>query len=191
MKTLLTLLIYSTLTGLALAGPAQPWVVPVVGKSAAVIDGAVSANEYPATFTDPKTSVTVWWQADSANLYVALKSPGQGWLAIGLGADGMNGAAMVIAFQDGQGQWTVEEQLGKSLYRHSRAEPQKLISGKTAQADGHTVMEFSLPRRLSNGQSIAEGQPLPFLLAYHKDKPGLSKHSKKSSGTLVLKANAK
>jgi hypothetical protein len=191
MRTLATGLIILALSVPAWAGPAQPWQVPLVKKATVVIDGAATPDEYPATFTDPKTGITVWWQADSANIYAALKSPGRGWLAIGLGADGMSGAAMVIAYQTDQGQWTVEEQLGKPFFKHVRVEQTKLISGKATLAEGRTAMEFALPRRLNNGQTIADGQPMPFILAYHKDKSTLSKHSKKMSGTLVLKPAAK
>jgi len=174
------------LPGLLFAGKKDVRQVPVTAKTQAVMDGIIAKGEYQATFTDPKTGIIVNWQADSANLYCALKSPGQGWLSMGLGSGGMNGAVMIIAFKNSDGGWAAEEQLGKAFFKHVRAENPKLVAARAGVIDGHTIMEFCLPLSLANGKTITSAGPLPFILAYHQDKPQLSKHSKKSSGLLVL-----
>jgi hypothetical protein len=186
MKNANLLLIALLLPGSLFAGKKDSRPVPVVAKAQAVVDGIIAKGEYPASFTDDKTGVTVHWMADSNNLYCALQSPGQGWLAMGFGSDGMNGADMVIAFVDDKGAWAVEEDEGKSFFRHSKYPASKLLAAKAGLTDGKTVMEFSLPLKLSNGQEITPGKPLPYILAYHQSKTALSKHSKKSSGLLVL-----
>ncbi len=181
---ILLLVMITAVTAFAADAPLRK--VPVVLTGAPAIDGAIGTREYGATFTDPGTGIIVCWQADTANLYCALQSPGKGWLAIGLGAAGMNGADMAIAFVDSGGKWIVEEQLGKSFYRHSRAEPQSLIAGKAQLSRGRTVMEFAVPLKLSTGKAITGSAALPFILAYHKDKTSFSKHTKKSSGLMIL-----
>ena len=168
------------------AGQKDTCRIPLAAPSSVTIDGKVNDGEYAATYADGKTGITVCWQTDSLNLYCALQSPGQGWLSIGFGSPGMNGADMIIAFIDDKGKWTVEEHEGKSFFRHSKYKNSKLINAKAGLINGKTVMEFCLPLKLSNGQEISFNQPLPFILAYHQSKTSLSKHSKKSSGLLVL-----
>jgi hypothetical protein len=186
MKTVNTLFILMLLPGLLYAGKKEVQKIPVVSRSEAKVDGVILKGEYQSSFTDAKTGITVHWQADSANLYCALQSPGQGWLAMGLGSGGMNGAVMIIAFKTSGGEWTAEEHLGKAFFRHAKAENPRIIAAKAGIIDGHTTMEFCLPLSLSNGKTINSAGELPFILAYHLNKPQLSKHSKKSSGLLVL-----
>ncbi|MDP2807155.1 MAG: hypothetical protein Q8O74_03335, partial [bacterium] len=99
---------------------------------------------------------------------------------------GMNGAVMIIAYQTGEGAWTAEEHLGKAFFKHAKVEKPRLVAARAGVIDGHTTMEFCLPLSLSNGKTINSAGELPYILAYHQDKPQLSKHSKKTSGLLVL-----
>ena len=168
------------------AVPEGPHVLPVSAGATPSVDGRVAAGEYAAAFTDAKTGVKVSWQADVQNVYVALESAAKGWVAMGLGTRGMRNASMVIGFTDKQGRWVVEEQMGKALYRHSVVDSPKLVSGAAGHVEGKTVLEFALPRALSNGQTITAGEPMPFILACHKSKTKLSKHSNKTSALLVV-----
>ena len=168
------------------AEPEGPHVLPLSAGSTPSVDGRVAAGEYAAAFTDAKTGIKVSWQADAQNVQVALESATKGWVAMGLGTRGMRNASMVLGFTDQQGRWVVEEQMGKALYRHAKVESPKLVSGVAGHVEGKTVLEFVLPRALSNGQTITAGEPMPFILACHKSKTKLSKHSKKTSTTLVL-----
>ena len=168
------------------AEPEAPHVLPVAAGAKPSIDGRVAAGEYAAAFTDAHTGIKVSWQADAQNVYVALESATKGWVALGLGARGMRNASMVLGFTDKQGRWVVEEQMGKALYRHSKVDSAKLVSGVAGHVEGKTVLEFALPRALSNGQTLAAGKPMPFILACHTSKTKLSKHSKKTSTMLVL-----
>jgi hypothetical protein len=98
----------------------------------------------------------------------------------------MNGAVMAIAIKDAQGNWAVEQHLGKSLFRHSRVDKPNLISKAAWQEGGKTCLELSMPLQYSVGKRLAPGSPAQFILAYHRDKASLSKHTKKSSGSMVL-----
>jgi hypothetical protein len=165
----------------------KPYILPQIDSCASIVDGKVASGEYRSSFTDPATGIAVHWQADSANIHAALESPGSGWLAIGLGSDKMNGADMIICLKNGMDEWLVEEHLGKAFFRHSVVEKPKLISAKAKTKDGKTILEFIFPLKLSNGMEIIPGKQIPFILAYYKDKGKFSKHTKKSSGILVLK----
>jgi len=170
----------------AQAEPEVPQVLPMSAGAKPSVDGRVAAGEYAAAFTDAKTGIRVSWQTDAQNVYVALESAMKGWVAMGFGARGMRNASMVIGSTDKQGQWVVEEQMGKALYRHSKVESPKLVSGVAGPVEGKTVLEFVLPRSLSNGQTLTAGEPMPFILSCHKSKTKLSKHSKATSALLVL-----
>lgn len=170
-----------------IAHEAPPIVVPLAAGPAPVADGAIGEGEYRGLYADAATGITVHWQADSAVLYCALRSPGAGWLAIGFGSAGMNGADMAIAYTDSDGNWVVEEQLGKSFFRHARADKPGLMGGTAGLSGGRTVMEFAIPLALANGKTIS-AVALPFILAYHKDRSAFTKHTKKSSGLMVLDA---
>lgn len=165
-----------------------PYWLPLTDNAKPTLDGSIAPGEYAATFTDPKTGITVSWQADRQNLYVGLQSPGSGWIAAGFGRKGMKGNSMVIGWADESGQWTVQEDLGKVFYRHGPVEKPKLLGGKVGLKEGKTVMEFVLPLVLSSGRTIEAGKPVPFTLALHTTKTRLSKHSKKTSAHLLLQA---
>lgn len=154
--------------------------------AAARADGAIGDKEYSFRRTDPTTGIEVMATSDSSSLHMALKSPGSGWLAVGLGSSGMNGAVIVIARAAGGGKWSVEQHLGKSLFRHSPVDKPNLLSQAAWQEDGRTCMEFSIPLRFSGAKALAPGTPMPFILAYHKDRGTLSKHTRKSAGAIVL-----
>lgn len=153
---------------------------------AARADGAIGGGEYAFRATDPATKIEIQASADSAALHVALRSPGAGWLAMGLGSGGMNGAVMVIAMLGGDGKWKVEEHLGKPMFRHSPVDTPNLIEAKAWQEGGRTCLEFSIPLRYSGDKALATGASTPFILAYHKDRGSLSKHTRKSSGSITL-----
>lgn len=181
------LLAATVLTASAILGAAPLEIrLARVVQAQAKADGAIGQDEYSAKLKDPVTGIEVFASADSSVLHMALISPGSGWLAIGLGSTGMNGAVMVIAMKDAQGRWTVEQHLGKSLYRHSRVDKPNLVSRAAWQEGGKTCLEFSIPLQYAGGRRLAPGSPAQFILAYHKDKASLSKHTKKSSGTMVL-----
>jgi hypothetical protein len=185
MKVTIGLLLVLAFAGIAAGDGNVIRNVPVIKTSTPVIDGVIGDGEYAAAFTDPGTGIEVRWQADSAVLHCALKSPGKGWLAIGFGSAGMNGAAMAFAAAGSDGKWTVEEQIGKSFFRHARADTARM-TGAAALLQGKTVMEIAVPLALSNGRVISGTAPLPFILAYHKAKTAGGKHTKKSSGSMIL-----
>lgn len=184
MRHVILLVLLAAAAPLAADG-APPVVVPRSAGPAPVADGAVGEGEYRGLYADAATGITVHWQADSAALYCALRSPGRGWLAIGFGSPGMRGSVMAFALAGPDGRWTVEEHAGKAFYRHARSDSSRL-AGSAGLSDGRTVMEFSIPLRLANGAVISTAAPVPFILAYHRDRAGGGKHSKRSSGTMVL-----
>ncbi len=150
-------------------------------------DGRLGQTEYAVKFTDPRTGIEIFGSADSVNLYLALRSPGSGWLALGLGASGMRGALMMIATQEAPGEWKVVQHQGQALYRHTPVKGPNLIAAAAWQEDSRTCMELVLPLKYAADKAVTAGQATPFIMAYHRNRPALSKHTQRSSGTIVLK----
>ena len=64
------------------------------------VDGRVHRNEYSSNFTDSTTNITVYWEHNGTDFFIALKNGLDGWLAIGFGPKntGMDGADMIIGY---------------------------------------------------------------------------------------------
>jgi len=182
-KTLLA----SLLVLLAVSAFAQkPHGIVNLKKADVIIDGKVTDGEYPTHFTDSYTGIGVNWVSDGKLLYVALESPHQGWVSISFGEHKIRGSAMIIAYHDPSGR-RVDEHMGNWVSTHQAIEKPKLVDFKTAKTNSGMIVEFSLPLALSNGQAIVPGQPMPFVLAYHKSKTSFKgRPSRKSAGMLVL-----
>ncbi len=190
MRHIIVLLLLAAAAAPLGADGAPPIVVPLAAGPAPQADGAIGEAEYRGLYADAATGIAVHWQADSARLHCGLVSPGRGWLAIGFGSSGMNGSVMAFALAGRDGKWSVEEHAGKAFYRHARAGSQRL-SGAAGLSGGRTVMEFSIPLALGSGKVISADAALPFILAFHKDRTAGGKHSKRSSGTMVLEPGVK
>jgi hypothetical protein len=69
------------------------------------IDGAIADGEYGHSYRDEDVGMELHWSVIGDKLYIGLRSPGHGWLAVGFDPDGpmMRGADIVIGYvQDGQ-----------------------------------------------------------------------------------------
>lgn len=83
----------------------QPKSIPVMPYDSLMsdrvsVDGYVDLedDEYPASFQDKSTGITVYWGFDDSLVYVALEAKGTGWLGIGFGSSKMNESNMVVGF---------------------------------------------------------------------------------------------
>lgn len=168
------------------AAQGKPHGIPNLSQVNVVIDGRASEGEYPTRFVNSQTGIAVSWVSDGERLYVALESPAKGWVAIGFGAHKVRGTSMFIGYHDDKG-GRVDEHEGTWVSTHRPIDRPRLIDFKTAQGPKGTAMEFVIPLELSNGQVIAPGQPMPFVLAYHAKKVSFKgRPTKKATATLML-----
>lgn len=150
------------------------------------IDGKVDAAEYPTNFTDSKTGIAVSWVSDGKLLYVALQSPSSGWVAIAFGNHKIRGTSMFIGYHTASG-GRVDEHTGSWISTHRPVDKPSLVNFATSSNSKGTLIEFSIPLQLSNGQVIVPGQPMSYVLAYHKKKTSFKgRPSKKNTGMLLL-----
>ncbi|MBN2464604.1 hypothetical protein JXD38_03140 [candidate division WOR-3 bacterium] len=150
------------LLGAALAlAVAQP-VIPYdsLMDSRVGVDGFIDNEdgpEYPATYTDKASGLTVNWGLDDSLLYVGLSTKSRGWLAIGFGSPAMHGSNMIIGYYTDDSTKVMND-IGAG-HAHARA-PQSDSAIRDAEIDfddetGLTTMEFVYPLQFPEGKDGA------------------------------------
>ena len=165
----------------------QPHTIPNLRAVQVRIDGRVSPGEYPARFVDAATGIGVSWVSDGTLLYVALENPGPGWAAIAFGSSKIRGTAMFIGYHDAAG-GKVDEHFGFFFSNHLPVQKPLLVDFATSATQNGSIIEFSIPLKLSNGQTITSGVAMPFVVARNSRKRDSfrGRPTKKAPGTLLL-----
>jgi len=113
------------------------------------VDGYIDIEEeeYPASFQDPVTGITVHWGHDDSLIYVGMEARGKGWLAIGFGSPAMNGSNMIIGYYSDESAAVVNH-VGVGKMHRSVKGNDSLIQDWEIDYDDETntlVMEFIYP----------------------------------------------
>jgi hypothetical protein len=147
------------LLGAALALAAAQPVIPYdsLMDNRVGVDGFIDNEEgpeYPATYTDKASGLTVNWGFDDSLLYVGLETKSHGWMAIGFGSPLMNEANMIIGYYT-EDSAEVMNQIG-AKHTHARV-PQSDSAIREAEIDydeetGVTTMEFIYPLQFPAGK---------------------------------------
>lgn len=153
---------FALLLGAALAWASAQPVIPYdsLMDTRVGIDGMIDNEdgpEYPATYKDKASGLTVHWGFDDSLMYVGLETKGRGWLAIGFGSDKMNESNMIVGYYT-EDSTEVMNQIGAN-HAHARS-PQSDSAIQEAEIDrdeetGITTMEFSYPLQFPTGQALA------------------------------------
>lgn len=131
-----------------------------------VIDGTIDneeGQEYPATFFDKTSGLTVNWGFDDTLIYVGLQTKGRGWMAIGFGSPQMNESNMIIGYYTDDST-EVMNQIGAD---HTPARsPESDSAIREAEIDyddetGITTMEFAYPLKFPSSQGLATSALVP------------------------------
>jgi len=124
------------------------------------IDGVIDnedGREYPATYSDKASGVTVNWGFDDSLIYVGLVTKGRGWLAIGFGSPMMNESNMIVGYYTEDSTEVMNQVGGNHVHAGS---PQSDSAIREAEIDqdeetGVTTMEFTYPLRFPAGAALA------------------------------------
>ena len=157
-----------------------------------IIDGIIEKDEYLNSFKE--ADVTVYWYNDETLLYIALRSPGKGWVSVGIGPiDAHYGANYIFAAMD-SGETTVSDQYGDARYSHV---PDTTLGGEDNiveyagnQGLNGTVIEFSIPLDSKDkyDTKLSHGDTVDTLVAYQSTSTNFTMvHTK--AGFLKLKIN--
>ncbi|HUW69967.1 MAG TPA: hypothetical protein VMX33_07010 [bacterium] len=164
------------LAALMLAG-ACAWGQTADG-SLPVPDGRLAQGEYKTVQTMNGITIAGTLSSDKTTLHVAVSAPTQGWVAIGLGSLRMNGAFMVMAF-DNAGKPSVFYELGSG---HSHA-PATASDIRTAvkETAGVTTLEIALP-----ASAYVKAGSLQMIAAFGTKDNIRTMHAGKVAGTLTF-----
>ena len=150
-----------------------------LGVGTATVDGAIGQGEYANFATLSGIGFGSSLSADGSVLTLAVQAPTTGWVAIGLGANVMNGAWMLLAYDDGV-KPAYSEQLGAGHF-HKAVTASKLLKSVVKQSGGVTVLEV----QVKAADFIKDGN-LPVIMAYGKSADFVSRHVKYAMTSLVV-----
>ena len=76
-----------------------------LGLHGATLDGIIEEGEYTKSYRDEATSMELHWTIVEDEIFIGLRCPDRGWVALGLGGEGpmMKGADILIAYVDSEG----------------------------------------------------------------------------------------
>lgn len=193
------------LAGLGALALSRAQTVPVVPYDSTMedrvgVDGAIDNEdgpEYPATYLDKASGLTVHWGFDDSLIYVGLETKGRGWMAIGFGSAKMNESNMMIGYYT-EDSTEIVNQIGAN-YTHARS-PQSDSAIREAEIDydeetGITTMEFVYPLKFPEGNGLAipglePGDTYDIILAQNTKTVSLgAKHTNRSALKVKLADN--
>jgi hypothetical protein len=153
------------------------------------IDGTVAAGEYRHTMIDPETGIRVDWQNDLTTLYVALVSPGTGWVAIGFDPTSRMQGANYILGAVADGVLSITDEFGASGVTHRTDAQTNIIQAAGQEAGGATTLEFAIPLASGDAEDkpLVPGQLVTVLLAMSSSQDSFSaRHSARATITITL-----
>lgn len=147
-----------------------------------VADGQVKANEYSFKASYSGMGLSASLSEDGNTLYMALDAPTKGWVSIGLGSLRMDGAFMVLAYDNG-GKSVISEQTGKG-HGHRPNSSTELTAGVVKEEGGSTVLEIAVGAR-----KFISGKTIKLLVSYGNKDNFTSKHVRYAQVELPVKEN--
>ena len=158
------------------------------------IDAQITTNEYPFSYVDNASGITLYWHNDSKDLYIGLESQTEGWIAIGFDPERLMKDANIIFFALENGNLIARDDYGTSNFSHSSDEELGGSFDITEYAgkkeNSITTIEFTIP--LDSGDEfdrvLEPADSYSVILAVNSKNTDFdSKHSKRSSGVIELK----
>jgi len=132
------------------------------------IDGVITTGEYAVSATEG--GITLYAsRTDDGMLYLAVSADTEGWVALGLGSNRMDGAHLVMGYRDGAE--SVIEEHSVSGHFHRRSGDTYVVDAATDEGNGTTGLEFSLPK-----DAFTSAGRIQLILAYGRRDNFVSKH---------------
>jgi hypothetical protein len=159
------------LAGLGALAFTRAQTVPVVPydstmEDRVLIDGEIDNEdgpEYPATYLDKASGLTVHWGFDDSLIYVGLETKGRGWMAIGFGSAKMDESNMIVGYYT-EDSTDVMNRIGADSMRARSPQSDSAIPEAEIEYDedtGITTMEFAYPLQFPAGEGLAIPALLP------------------------------
>jgi hypothetical protein len=193
------------LAGLGALAFSRAQTVPVIPYDSTMedrvgIDGVIDNEdgpEYPATYVDKASGLTLHWGFDDSLIYVGVETKGRGWMAIGFGSAKMKESNMIVGYYTDESTEVMNRVGADSTHARS---PQSDSAIREAEIEydeetGITCMEFSYPLRFPAGQGLAipglePGDTYDIILAQNTKTVSLNaKHTQRSALKVKLADN--
>lgn len=141
-----------------------------VADTPPTIDGTLEWGEYPVGNVEEPVALSAARDSDGI-LYLLASAETDGWVAVGLGSNRMDGAHLVMAYRAGDE--SVIEEHSATGHFHRRSKDKHVIDAAVVETDGLTFLEFSLPEDVfyRNGeiQLILAYGPRDNLVSRHRE----------------------
>jgi len=155
------------------------------GMAKPVVDGVVKAGEYSYTH-DFEQQLTLSASRTADTLYFGVVGSTSGWVAVGLGSERMDGAAIFIGYVGTDGKVQFKPQLGKG-HRHGDATSDisgSVVSYAMKEAGGKTTLEVAIKA----ADFVKSGQAsLDVIFAMGDQKSFSQYHTYRGAASLALK----
>jgi hypothetical protein len=139
-------------------------------KVVPIVDGQIADGEYLHSAQDMRSRVTLSWRNGLVVLFVALRSPGTGWVAAGFDpVRRMLGANFIMAAVTTEG-LVIEDHFGIGVTSHRRDSREDILRAAGTVAGGQTIVEFVIPLDSGDAEDkpLVPGRTYTVLLAYHR-----------------------
>jgi len=182
-RRIATVILIVLLGGVAVAAFSQDQHL-AVGSTSPSVDGIVKAGEYTYTH-DFDHQLTLYASRTADTLYFGVVAITDGWVAVGLGSQKMDGATIFMGFVDTDGKVSFKTETGKG-HRHVDAPAEisaSVISYAMKRESGKTTLEVAIKASafIKQGQSS-----LDVICAKGMDRSFTSYHSYRGATSLVL-----
>ncbi|MEO0114260.1 MAG: hypothetical protein ABIK93_02150 [candidate division WOR-3 bacterium] len=155
------------------------------------IDGTIEPDEYPESFYDEATLITVAWGCDDSLIYVGLKAPKCAWLAIGFGSPKREGSNLIIA-KIAEDSIEIGNYLGtKEDYKLIGGEEDYIREWEIDEEEDTVTLEFIYPMNFpaESGMAITKlehGKVYNFTLGMSKVMAPKGKQERRSFGIFEI-----
>lgn len=169
MTILLALIVFGCATNTVTQGEELP-TIPLVAGTVVSVDGQVNPQKYAFVHQDERTGMTVYGQHDGENLYLALVSPGHGWVSAGFNQPGrqrMDGSSIVIGYVE-DGIAYLQDHTGAEHGHNQKERPVVEVFAVIQDSEG-TTMEFIYPFSSAGDTFLSPGHEFVLLVAYSKE----------------------
>jgi len=156
------------------------------------IDGSIGEGEYAHYLLDEVTGMALHWTLIGERLFMALSSPGHGWIAVGLDPDGpmMKGADILMGYV-ADGETVFEDHWADSPASHvndiDAGGSDDILSFAGSESENGTVIEFE--RAILSDDAF--DKPVPHTetfvqLAYSEKDDWKTYHGSKKRNTVTV-----
>lgn len=175
---LFTAIVSAATIGL-LAVYSEPLILPYVEEPIVDVDGVVSNEEYPVSFMDPETGLTLSWLHNGTDMYLAISGEIFGWLSFGYGSRnaGMDGSNIIIGSVISDSSLVLDEVgVGHNHFPDIDRGGESDIVKHAGTLNESTTLEFIIPLDSSDNLDyrLIPGEIYGFFLAVNQDQQDFS-----------------